>query len=87
MWPFRHLEHQNLSIISDCISIPNGSKKNGKMSEEEEQEQRNIIHIEEDMSRLIHFHNLCLKILLSVSRVEDNDSKVGPLLKTWNVIR
>ena len=23
---FRHLEHQNLSIISDYIAIPNGSK-------------------------------------------------------------
>ena len=33
-----HLECQNLSIISDSIGIPNGGEKNGKMSEEEEQE-------------------------------------------------
>ena len=25
--PFRHLEFQNLSIISDSIGIPNGSEK------------------------------------------------------------
>ena len=33
---FRHLECQNPSIISESIGIPNGSKKNGKKSEEEE---------------------------------------------------
>ena len=33
---FRHLECQNLSIISESIGIPNGSKKKGKKSEEEE---------------------------------------------------
>ena len=27
---FRHLEHQNPSIISESIGIPNGSKKMGK---------------------------------------------------------
>ena len=27
---FRHLEHQNQSIISESISIPNGSEKTGK---------------------------------------------------------
>ena len=27
---FRHLEHQNTSIISESIGIPNGSKKIGK---------------------------------------------------------
>ena len=47
---FRHLECQNLSIMSDSIGIPNGSKKNGKMSEEQEQEWRNLIDIEEDVT-------------------------------------
>ena len=46
---FRHLECQNLSIISDSIGIPNGSQKIGKKGkelEEEEEEEQNLIHIE-----------------------------------------
>ena len=31
---FRHLEHQNPSIISDSIGIPNGSEKTEKSEEE-----------------------------------------------------
>ena len=45
---FRHLECQNSSIISDSIGIPNGGEKSGKISEEQEEEERNLIHIEED---------------------------------------
>ena len=45
---FRHLECQNPSIISDSIGIPNRGEKSGKMSEEQEEEERNLIHIEED---------------------------------------
>ena len=45
---FRHLECQNLSIISDSIGIFNGSKKCGKS-----EESRNLIHIEEDRCKQI----------------------------------
>ena len=46
LWLFRHLECQNLSIISDSGRIPNGGEKNGNMSEEEEQEEnRGILFI------------------------------------------
>ena len=48
---FRHLECQNPSIISESIGIPNGSKKMGKKvrSRNGGTEERNLIHIEEDM--------------------------------------
>ena len=49
---FRHLEHQNLSIISDYIGIPNRSKKNGEKSKEQEEE-GNLIHIKEDFKCLL----------------------------------
>ena len=39
IWLFRHLKHKNLSFFSDYVGIPNRSKKNGKMSEKEEEEQ------------------------------------------------
>ena len=39
IWMFRHLECQNLFIVSDSIGIPRWLQKNGKMREEEEQEQ------------------------------------------------
>ena len=38
IWSLRHLECQNLSLISDSIGIPNGGEKSGKISEEQEQE-------------------------------------------------
>ena len=38
IWLFGHLQCQNPSIISESIGIPNGSKKMGKKSEEEEEE-------------------------------------------------
>ena len=49
---FRHLEHQNTSIISESIGIPNGSKKIRKKVRNGGTEQngtRNLIHIEEDL--------------------------------------
>ena len=52
IWSFRHLEHQNLSIISYYISIPNGSKKKWGKSEEQEEE-GNLIYIEEDIKCLL----------------------------------
>ena len=30
IWLFRHLECQNMSVISNFIGIPNGGVKNGK---------------------------------------------------------
>ena len=42
---FRHLECHNLSIISDYIGIPNGSKNWGENEDKQEQEEQNIIHI------------------------------------------
>ena len=51
IWWFRHLENQNLSIISDYIGIPNGSKKMEKS--EEQEEEGNLIHIEEDFKCLL----------------------------------
>ena len=49
---FRHLECQNLSIISESIGIPNGSKKMGKKVRS-----RNLIHIEEDFSVYSQMHS------------------------------
>ena len=51
---FRHLEHQNLSIISESIGIPIGSEKKGgnvrSRNTERNGTERNLIHIEGDMS-------------------------------------
>ena len=37
--PFRHLECQNPSFISDFVGIPNGGHKIGKISEEEQEQE------------------------------------------------
>ena len=52
IWSFRHFEHQNTSIISESIGIPNGSKKIRKKVRNGGTEQNgteNLIHIEEDL--------------------------------------
>ena len=41
IWLFRHLEHQNPSIISESIGIPNGSEKMGKSEERRNGTERN----------------------------------------------